>query len=227
MFLHRHRLLATCLLIAVICGSNAGAQQNCEPLINTLGTFSTSSQFSVLGSGALSVTDFQAIGPRLILTRPMVITEIGAIANSTLPLIVQIRPSLDGAPDPSVVLASFPLSIDGDPTVFSYEFVEPNLILSTGTYFALFVPQPGDSGAILQTHPPFQAEPFPAGVLNIITGESRFSEGEVGAVRILGCEQIGPPATKADCKNGGWRRFNFPRSFKNQGDCIQFVNTGR
>jgi hypothetical protein len=38
---------------------------------------------------------------------------------------------------------------------------------------------------------------------------------------------IGPPADADQCKNGGWREFNFPQSFKNQGDCIQFVNTGR
>ncbi len=39
--------------------------------------------------------------------------------------------------------------------------------------------------------------------------------------------QTGPPRSKGQCKNRGWMRFNFPRTFKNQGDCIQFVNTGR
>jgi hypothetical protein len=38
---------------------------------------------------------------------------------------------------------------------------------------------------------------------------------------------IGPPQNKEECKNGGWQTFNTPRIFKNQGDCIQFVNTGR
>lgn len=37
---------------------------------------------------------------------------------------------------------------------------------------------------------------------------------------------VGPPTTKDQCKNNGWRTFNLPRQFKNQGDCIQFVNTG-
>lgn len=37
----------------------------------------------------------------------------------------------------------------------------------------------------------------------------------------------GPPLEKGQCKNNGWSRFNVPRRFKNQGDCIQFVNTGR
>jgi hypothetical protein len=38
---------------------------------------------------------------------------------------------------------------------------------------------------------------------------------------------VGPPTDKDQCKNGGWQTFNFPRTFKNQGDCIQFVNTGK
>lgn len=31
------------------------------------------------------------------------------------------------------------------------------------------------------------------------------------------------PTTKADCKNGGWEEYGF----KNQGQCIRFVNTGK
>jgi len=33
----------------------------------------------------------------------------------------------------------------------------------------------------------------------------------------------GPPTSKDQCKNGGWRSFTNP-SFKNQGQCIAFVN---
>jgi hypothetical protein len=39
--------------------------------------------------------------------------------------------------------------------------------------------------------------------------------------------QIGPPTDKDQCKKDGWMNFNVPRKFKNQGDCIQFVNTGK
>jgi len=39
--------------------------------------------------------------------------------------------------------------------------------------------------------------------------------------------QIGPPTNKDQCKNDGWKLFNTPRSFKNQGDCIQYANTGK
>jgi parallel beta-helix repeat protein len=38
---------------------------------------------------------------------------------------------------------------------------------------------------------------------------------------------VGPPTNKDQCKNGGWQTFNTPRKFKNQGDCIQFVNNGK
>lgn len=39
------------------------------------------------------------------------------------------------------------------------------------------------------------------------------------------------PKTKDDCKEGGWRNLSRTRTeatpFKNQGDCIQYVNTGK
>jgi nitrous oxidase accessory protein NosD len=38
---------------------------------------------------------------------------------------------------------------------------------------------------------------------------------------------VGPPTNKDQCKDDGWKSFNVPRKFKNQGDCIQYVNTGK
>jgi TolB protein len=37
----------------------------------------------------------------------------------------------------------------------------------------------------------------------------------------------GPPTGPDQCKNGAWQQFDVPRKFKNQGDCIQFVLTGK
>ena len=34
------------------------------------------------------------------------------------------------------------------------------------------------------------------------------------------------PKNTDQCKNGGWQTFTNP-TFKNQGDCIQYVNTGK
>jgi hypothetical protein len=38
-----------------------------------------------------------------------------------------------------------------------------------------------------------------------------------------------PPVNKDQCKNNGWQTFSRPDGtpFKNQGDCIQYVNTGK
>ena len=38
---------------------------------------------------------------------------------------------------------------------------------------------------------------------------------------------VGPPTDKDQCKDEGWRTFDVPRAFQNQGDCIQFVLTGK
>jgi hypothetical protein len=35
------------------------------------------------------------------------------------------------------------------------------------------------------------------------------------------------PTSADQCKNGGWENFDTPRTFKNQGDCIRYVNTGK
>jgi uncharacterized delta-60 repeat protein len=47
---------------------------------------------------------------------------------------------------------------------------------------------------------------------------ARYDAGLVG---------VGPPTNQEECKHNGWRTFTIPRAFRNQGDCIQFVNTGR
>jgi hypothetical protein len=38
--------------------------------------------------------------------------------------------------------------------------------------------------------------------------------------------QTGPPTFKEQCKDGGWLRFNDPRAFTNQGDCLRFLLFG-
>jgi hypothetical protein len=38
---------------------------------------------------------------------------------------------------------------------------------------------------------------------------------------------IGPPTNKDQCKNDGWKFFNTPRTFKNQGDCVSYTVNGK
>ena len=35
--------------------------------------------------------------------------------------------------------------------------------------------------------------------------------------------RCGPPSTAEECKDGGWMNFTQPRSFADQGDCVQYV----
>src|SRR5262245_24106483 len=44
---------------------------------------------------------------------------------------------------------------------------------------------------------------------------------------IYGEPLVGPPANADECKKGEWANFEFPRTFKNQGDCIKFIKTGK
>jgi hypothetical protein len=48
--------------------------------------------------------------------------------------------------------------------------------------------------------------------------------GYVPAVQITA--SVPAPTSKDQCKKDGWQQFDNPH-FKNQGDCIQFVNTGK
>lgn len=55
-------------------------------------------------------------------------------------------------------------------------------------------------------------------------GQADFDQDGIGDA----CDPLtGPPVSKEQCKNGGWMLFNVPRAFKNQGDCVQFFNTGK
>ena len=52
--------------------------------------------------------------------------------------------------------------------------------------------------------------------------------GQPTTVNIPGNERrCGPARSVEECKDGGWMNFTFPHSFSSQGDCIQFVNTGK
>jgi hypothetical protein len=205
-----HRLLLVSLaLIASGLVSPPARADTIFTVVDTLGAATTSTRFSVFGSGGPSVLSTQHTGPQFTLTQPAVLTEVGAFLNNCLgiflgvpmcpatsPLIVQIRPSLNGAPDPSIVLATFILSHDNDPLVVSYESASFRLPLDAGTYFALFAPQGGDRGFVLgSASDPFgyTAGSVQFGFLNPQTGSS-LSAPQFGAVRIL-AEPVPEPAT--------------------------------
>lgn len=52
-------------------------------------------------------------------------------------------------------------------------------------------------------------------------------EGSPTTVSIPNNERrCGPPRSVSECQSG-WVNFTHPRAFSNQGDCIQFINTGQ
>jgi hypothetical protein len=98
-----------------------------------------------------------------------------------------------------------------------------------------------DTGAVLTTSDPFTTEHVGGLAVRPTDGVIFASGGDAGRLwtlsptgtqTFLGLTNVGGvgdlaftplPTSRADCQNGGWQRF----SFKNQGDCIQFVNTGK
>lgn len=97
---------------------------------------------------------------------------------------------------------------------------------------SFFNADPIPDGSVLYTckvdiSPSAMAATYPLAISNVFmsTPDGQLVPGATGTdgeIVVTG----GGPTSKAQCKNGGWRSFSVPR-FKNQGDCIQFVNTGR
>ena len=163
-------------------------------ILDTLGAATPDTQFSFGGADSIITNRFAPVGPKFTLTQPTTLTEIGAFLNCdpplclTLPFIVEIRPSINGLPDPSTVLATFVLSDDNNPLVFSYESAAIDLLLQPGTYFAIFAPQGIDELLLLgRAIDPFNYEAglIDLGVVDLFSGIS-FVFQERGAVRILG-----------------------------------------
>ena len=187
-------------------------------LVDTLGQASRATRFSVAGSSGLAIFDEQMVGPRFTLTERTAITEIGAFVNSCLriseglpqcpgarPLTVQIRPALGAGPDPLRIPASFTLSDDGDPAVFSYESVALNVSLQAGSYFALFVAHDDDAGHLLRSAQrpyPYSSGSALMGVLSSVSGT--FGTRQIqAAVRVVG-RPTGPDDMDAlDSQDGG------------------------
>ena len=154
-------------------------------------------------TGGQVISKGQLVGPAFTVAQQTVITEIGAFVKNcrsvisgvpqcpeTLPLTVQIRRSINGVPDPSTVLASFTLTHDNEPLVYSYEFAKTSFVVEPGSYFALFAAQGDDVGALLSIASfPFgyQAGTVTLGFVNLLAGTSSASSRPLrAAVRIMG-----------------------------------------
>jgi hypothetical protein len=173
------RILPAALLLAMVSTlagvgqaqtvADADASHGARPrstyvVLDTLGTATPTTKFSVFGSGGNGIFSEQFIGPQFTLPRRSVLTQVGGFVNNcdsilsgvpqcpnTRPFVVQIRRSVNGAPDPRLVVAAAPLTHDNDPLVVSFESARFDAIpLEAGTYFAIFTPQQaGDAGFLI------------------------------------------------------------------------------
>jgi hypothetical protein len=115
---------------------------------------------------------------------------------NTLPLVVQLRPSLGGRPDPSKLIASFTLSPDDDPLHVSFESASMRLLLARGSYFALFTAQKSDVGFLLgSASDPFAYSPQLTDV-GFVSASAVDVSRQFASVRILGeAAPVPEPAT--------------------------------
>lgn len=221
-------LLLAPVLLTAFAAPAAGEpiSANTITLLDTLGPAAPSTVFSVFGIGGLTIGD-GLVGPRFDITAPTVVTHVGGFVNNcrtiiasvpdcpnTLPLVVHLRPSVAGAPDPSTLLASFTLSHDDDPLRVSFESASLRLLLAPGSYFALFGAQGNDTGFLLTS----ASDPFSyvAGStdMGFMTASGAVSASPLfGAVRILGEPASAPvpePSTLTLLSIGiaaaGWRK---------------------
>lgn len=192
--------IALLVLVTGVVRANASPATDTVTVLDTLAFATPSTTFSVFGSGGQSIFSSQFVGPQFTLTHRTRITEIGAFVNNcvsiidgvpqcphTLPFIVEVRPSVNGVPDASTVLATFVLSDDQDPLTVSFEAVATHLVLEAGTYFAIFGTQtPADAGDLLSTAPGYQAGLTILGFVDPTGGRAPFASTLFAAVRILG-----------------------------------------
>jgi hypothetical protein len=173
-------------------------------LVDTLGAATPTSQFQLAGSGGQALSSYQQVGPMFVVEHPTVITEIGVFVTycellygdtecpSTQPIVVRIRPALNGQPDLTRVIGTYIFPDPQHPQVNSYEAVHPNIGLKPGTYFAIFgVQGDGSANVLSSASDPFayQAKMTPVG---FVFDDGRTGTSELSlAVRILGKHGFG------------------------------------
>lgn len=167
-------------------------------VLDTLGTATPKTKFSLFGSAGITIINDQFAGPQFTLKRRSVLTSVGAFVNNcnsfsggvpqcrnTLPFVVQIRRSVNGVPDPRLLIAAAPLTHDNDPLTFSFESAGfDDIPLEAGTYFAIIAPQQAaDGGYLLGSAQSYVAGITAIGIVNP-TG-SMLDSANYAAVRII------------------------------------------
>jgi hypothetical protein len=88
--------------------------------------------------------------------------------------------------------------------------------------------KPAEPGSFVATEGAVQAAPCPIGTFSDVFGAAECTPCAIGETTdgpgATACILVAnDPATKADCMKGGWEAFGF----KNQGQCVRFIETGK
>jgi hypothetical protein len=103
------------------------------------------------------------------------------------------------------------LAVRGNSATINFEDQATEL---AGTIFTVQVTdgQPDTLGLAPPGRAPTDCSPSPFGEAPILTGD----------ITVVDAEPLPPPTSKDQCKAGGWEQFGF----KNQGQCVAFVQSG-
>lgn len=211
-------VLVVALLVAVP-AAGAGTLDQSQPVIGNGSAFvsssvSTAQTFTSGLTGRLDQVD-------------LAVSRVGA--PTTLPLTIQIRTTSGGVPSAAILAtanlpgASIPLaSLPG----FLSVALAPSVPVTAGVQYAIVLSS-GSCAFVNCFH-----WGFPPGTNAYAAGAAlqSVSGGPWGASGLLTNSDLAfktyvaqAPATKAECKKGGWKHFVNPR-FRNQGQCIAYVN---
>jgi hypothetical protein len=111
-----------------------------------------------------------------------------------------------------------------------------NVVTTTGTFFLgcnNVIPTANGNGTVTYTFTPATIAaggnqvPFPTGTITSVDVLiDVMGTADLSNITVNGQTQVPVvtgPATKAQCKKGGWKSFSSP-SFKNQGQCVSWFN---
>ena len=208
-----------CAHLVAVPAAGAGTLDQSQPVIGNASAFvsshvSTAQTFTSGLTGRLDQLD-------------LAVSRAGAPV--TLPLTIQIRTTSGGVPSATILAtanlpgASIPIA---SPPGFLSVALAPSVPVTAGVQYAIVLSS-GDCGFLNCFH-----WAFPPGTNAYAAGAGfqSLSGGPWGATGFLTNSDLAfktyvaeAPATKAECKKGGWKHFVNPR-FKNQGRCIAYVN---
>jgi hypothetical protein len=159
---------------------------------------------------------------------------IGRAASSvTATLVVEIRPLSGGVPSgpplasASIPAANVPVALGGLPSAFySIQFAAPAPV-AVGVQYAIVASASSCGGGncyFSALGPPGDSYPAGSILFSQDFGATWIPYTVFGSADLpFKTYVLTVPTSKRECKKGGWRMYKNP-SFKNQGQCVKFVN---